>query len=160
MSATDLFGRLALPGLSTLDADNFVAVRLQEEAFERWRTRLASIVDFMPEGALGSEDTNRKFAQRARKMISPVLRQIRAREVSQFIRGHLRDSAVGFTAGVSPLLVGSMANAAINPKEALIELGASTATAILASVIFRSTARSAPALRGFHSLFEEPPALT
>jgi hypothetical protein len=122
--------------------------------------RLASIVDVMPASSLGSHDAEREFTRRAREMMSPILRQIRAREVSQFVRGHLRDSAVGFTAGVSSLMVESVANAAIGAKEALIERGASTASALLASIIFRSTARSAPALRGFYSLFEEQPTLT
>jgi len=159
VSAIDFFGRLELPSLSTLDVEDFVSVRLQEDAFEEWRSMLVSVLSAMPTGSLHSDNVNREFTQRARAMMTPVLGRIRDREVSKSIRQHLRDSAIGFAAGASSIVVESMTIAATNPKEGLIKLGASTATALLASVIFRRPKRSTAALRKFYSLFEDEAAL-
>ncbi|CAN5646009.1 hypothetical protein BH18PSE1_BH18PSE1_07770 [soil metagenome] len=155
VSVVDLFGRLDLPALSSLDASDFVSLRLQEDAFEEWRSRLVSVLASMPEDSLYSERSGREFAQRARAMLKAPLNQIKERQVSKAVRQHVQDSAIGFTAGVSSLMFESALIPAISLRDSFLKLGASTASAFLASVLFRRPGKATKTLRKFYSLFEE-----
>lgn len=160
LTAMDLFGRLSLPSINNISPYDLVRIRLTEDSFYNWRNSLTSIIRKIPIEVRHSSQWQREFTQQARLEMQPALNSLIGKRSSKSLRTHIHDSAIGFSAGVSNVLLESSAISSTNIREGLLKLGISTSTALLASILFRSKNKCSRNLLKFYSLFDEESAIS
>ena len=134
---SDVLSLVHLPGLEGMSTREFVKIRENEEAFERWRSDLSHVIMHLDTRNAHSASLGQDFLQIARTLLTPRIQEInRSLSKSRKLRRHLRAAAYGFCSSAATAVAG-----ALDLQSCLQVASAGGSAAVLFSLLFGNPPR-------------------